>query len=44
MCFDHRHRRGTITEYNFETPTQLVIDFWNDVDVLMKEEGVENDN
>jgi len=37
---DHRHFRGRVTWYDFESPVRLLEDFWRDVQTIMEEEGV----
>jgi hypothetical protein len=37
---DHRHFRGHVTRYAFETPEKLIEDFWSDVQRILDEEGV----
>lgn len=37
---DHRHFRGRLEWYDFETPVKLIEDFWADVRTVMDEEGV----
>lgn len=37
---DHRHFRGKITWYEFESAGKLMEDFWDDVQTILKEEGV----
>lgn len=37
---DHRHLRGRVTWYDFETPVKLLEDFWYDVQKILEEEGV----
>jgi hypothetical protein len=37
---DHRHFRGRITWYDFESPVKLMEDFWTDVQTMLEEEGV----
>lgn len=39
-AYDHRHRRNRITWYAFDSAPKLMEDFWNDVQSLLKEEGV----
>lgn len=31
VVWDHKHEREITTAYEFESPEQLLIDFWNDV-------------
>jgi hypothetical protein len=39
--YDHvHHRNGQIEPYEFESPAQLVEDFWNEVDTVLRERGV----
>jgi hypothetical protein len=37
---DHRHFRGAITWYDYESSVKLMEDFWRDVQCVLKEEGV----
>jgi hypothetical protein len=39
-AFDHRHYRGKSKTYIFRSPAELLVDFWEDVEVILKEEGV----
>lgn len=41
LDYDHRHRRSTVTVYNFESPSKLLEDFWRDVEELLKEEDAQ---
>ena len=38
--YDHRHRRHRVLWYDFDAAPKLIEDFWNDVQSLLKEEGV----
>jgi hypothetical protein len=38
--FDHRHYRGRSRPYVFRSPADLLVDFWRDVEAVLKEEGV----
>lgn len=40
LAFDHRHFRGDVTPYPFESPEKLLEDFWSDVEKILKEEGI----
>lgn len=40
LAFDHKHYRGNVTAYPFESPLKLLEDFWADVEAILKEEGV----
>ena len=40
LAFDHRHFKGKITVYEFDSPLKLLEDFWADVDTILKEEGI----
>jgi hypothetical protein len=33
---DHKHHQDVMTEYNFESASQLIDDFWKDVDQILK--------
>ena len=37
---DHTHTRGTVTPYSYVSAEQLLIDFWADVERVLKEEGI----
>jgi hypothetical protein len=37
---DHKHHRGTIKLYDYISAETLLVDFWNDVERVLKEEGV----
>ena len=37
---DHRHFRGRVTWYHFESPVKLIEDFWKDVEKILEDEGV----
>jgi hypothetical protein len=37
---DHRHFRGRIAWYEFQSPVKLMKDFWRDVQTILEEEGV----
>jgi hypothetical protein len=38
--YDHIHMRDKIYSYEFTSPEQLLVDFWNGVERILKEEGV----
>lgn len=38
--FDHRHYRDRRSTYEFRSPADLLVDFWRDVEAILKEEGV----
>jgi hypothetical protein len=38
--YDHVHKRGKVFPYQFTSPGDLLVDFWNDVEEILKEEGV----
>jgi hypothetical protein len=38
---DHRHRLGTTRPYRYVDASQLLVDFWRDVDAMLDELGVE---
>jgi hypothetical protein len=35
--WDHRHEKNRVESYEFENAAQLLVDFWNDVNRIMKE-------
>jgi len=37
---DHKHQRTIIRPYDYSNAEKLLEDFWNDVDKVLKEEGV----
>jgi hypothetical protein len=37
ISWDHKHHQDTVTEYNFESASQLIDDFWNNVDGILKD-------
>jgi hypothetical protein len=39
-AFDHVHRRERVVPYDFRSPEDLLMDFWRDVETILKEEGV----
>ncbi len=39
--WDHKHNRNIISDYDFINAGQLIEDFWNLVDQILNEEGVE---
>lgn len=40
LAFDHRHIKGKVLAYTFETPLKLLEDFWADVEAILREEGI----
>ena len=38
--WDHKHQRNIMSDYDFETAGQLLEDFWDQADRLLKEEGI----
>jgi hypothetical protein len=36
ICWDHKHHQNTVTEYIFESASQLINDFWKNVDGVVK--------
>lgn len=36
--WDHKHKSDRIVNYEFESPEQLLVDFWTEVDEILKEE------
>ena len=40
-AWDHKHNRSVVTDYDFDTAWQLMEDFWNSVDQMLLEEGIE---
>ncbi len=39
--WDHKHNRNKVSDYDFINAGQLIEDFWNLVDQVLNEEGVE---
>jgi hypothetical protein len=37
--YDHWHRYGTIKPYKYQGALELLQDFWNEVDAVLKEKG-----
>jgi len=37
---DHKHRMETVRPYRFKDAATLLVDFWTEVDKLLKEKGV----
>ncbi len=37
--WDHRHRRDEVVSHEFESPAQLLEDFWREVERIMAEGG-----
>ena len=42
VAHDHRHRFGTTKPYAFSDAATLMQDFWNDVDAVLRERGVQS--
>lgn len=40
VMYDHVHRGSRITPYEFKTPGDLLVDFWEDVEAMLMKEGV----
>lgn len=40
-AFDHVHRGERVVPYAFRSPEDLLVDFWRDVETILKEEGVQ---
>lgn len=38
--YDHKHRRRTIRPYEYKDAATLLVDFWAEVDAILKERGV----
>ena len=38
VVWDHRHERKVVEPYEFESPAQLLTDFWSDVERILDEE------
>ena len=38
--YDHRHRLKTVKPYEYMDAAALLADFWNEVDKMLKEQGV----
>ena len=36
ITWDHKHLKNKITDYEFETPAQLIEDFWQEVERLLE--------
>ena len=36
ISWDHKHHQNVMTEYDFESASQLIDDFWKDVDQIVK--------
>jgi hypothetical protein len=36
---DHHHRRKTVKRYHYHDEETLLVDFWTEVDIVLKEEG-----
>ncbi len=41
--WDHRHRKETVTGYEFQSPLALLEDFWRDVDAFLAKGGRSNE-
>ena len=37
---DHRHRLKTVRPYDYRDAATLLVDFWTEVDAVLKERGV----
>ncbi len=37
---DHRHRLRTVRPYDYQDAATLLMDFWREVDALLRERGV----
>jgi hypothetical protein len=40
FAWDHKHQRSVISDYDFDSAGQLIEDFWNLIDQILKEEGI----
>ena len=40
VVWDHKHNRGVVSDYDFDSAAQLLEDFWDLVDQVLTEEGV----
>ncbi len=40
LAWDHKHQRSVISDYDFNSPEELIVDFWDLVDQILKEEGI----
>lgn len=38
--WDHQHHRDAVSDYDFDSPSQLIEAFWNLVNKVLDEEGV----
>jgi hypothetical protein len=38
--WDHKHRKSSVSSYEFESAYQLLEDFWNDVNAILESRGV----
>jgi hypothetical protein len=36
ISWDHKHHQEAVTEYHFESASQLIDDFWKNVDRILK--------
>lgn len=39
-AFDYVHKGARVLSYQFRTPGDLLVDFWNDVEAILRKEGV----
>jgi hypothetical protein len=39
-AFDHLHKGERVLPYGFRSPEDLLVDFWRDVEAILKEEGM----
>ncbi len=37
VTWDHKHKENRVLNYEFETPGQLLEDFWKEVELILKE-------
>jgi len=37
---DHRHRLRTVKPYDYRSAADLLVDFWSEVDAMLKQRGV----
>lgn len=40
VTFDHVHKGERVVPYTFRSPEDLLVDFWRDVERILKEEGI----
>ena len=38
--FDHRHRMRTVRPYDYRDAATLLVDFWTEVDAVLRDKGV----